>query len=212
MSLKPPGYPAIKRAGDILASSMALIATAPLQLGIAVTIRATLGRPVLFRQKRPGLHGELFTLTKFRTMIDIDPKCGLTDDASRLTSLGRFLRSTSLDELPTLWNVLRGDMSIVGPRPLLETYLPLYSTRQATRHDVKPGITGLAQVNGRNNLDWADRLELDAQYVEQASAGLDARILAATVGTVFRREGISADGHATMAHFEGTPPEPSAGD
>lgn len=198
----------VKRAIDVVVALMGIGLTSPLQLAIAVAVRKTLGKPVLFRQDRPGKHTEQFTLIKFRTMLEVDPTEGLTTDAERLTPLGRFLRATSLDELPTLWNVLRGDMSLVGPRPLLPEYLPLYSPRQATRHSVRPGITGLAQVSGRNLLTWEDRLELDAQYVEQWSLLLDLRILGRTVDTVIRRDGISAQGHATMARFTG-PSTPS---
>ncbi|UNX55380.1 sugar transferase [Georgenia sp. TF02-10] len=191
-----------KRVLDIVGALLALALTAPLQGAVALLIAATLGRPVLFRQRRPGLHGELFTLVKFRTMHAPSPT--RSEDADRLTRLGRALRSTSLDELPTFWNVLKGDMSLVGPRPLLPEYLPLYTARQATRHEVRPGLTGLAQVNGRNALSWEDRLELDAQYVQHRSALLDLRILAATVTAVVRRTGISAEGAATMTPFQGT--------
>lgn len=188
----------MKRAMDIVVSSAALLVLWPLMLAAALAIRATMGSPVLFRQQRPGLHGELFELIKFRTMRDGDG-----DDGERLTSLGKFLRSTSVDELPELVNILRGDMSLVGPRPLLPEYLPLYSERQATRHGVRPGLTGLAQVSGRNAATWEDRLELDAQYVEDRSLAGDLRILLATATAVVRRDGIAADGEATMPAFEG---------
>jgi lipopolysaccharide/colanic/teichoic acid biosynthesis glycosyltransferase len=158
---------------------------------------------VLFRQPRPGLHGEVFTLLKFRTMLSEDRERGLVTDEQRLTGLGKVLRSTSLDELPSLWNVLRGEMSIVGPRPLLVEYLPLYTKEQARRHDVRPGITGLAQVSGRNDVAWPDRFELDVQYVDGLCLALDARILAETVRAVVTRRGISEAGRATMSRFEG---------
>jgi lipopolysaccharide/colanic/teichoic acid biosynthesis glycosyltransferase len=154
---------------------------------------------VLFRQVRPGRHGELFTILKFRTMRD-----GPGADAERLTSLGRWLRATSLDELPELWNVLRGDMSLVGPRPLLVEYLPLYSPRQSRRHEVRPGLTGLAQVAGRNLVDWEERFELDVEYVDTRSLALDLRIIGQTVAAVLRREGISGEGEATMSPFRGS--------
>jgi lipopolysaccharide/colanic/teichoic acid biosynthesis glycosyltransferase len=158
-----------------------------------------MGPPVLFRQVRPGRGGRLFTLRKFRTM-----RSGSGPDEERLTSIGRWLRRTSLDELPELWNVVAGDMSLVGPRPLLVEYLDLYSPRQARRHDVRPGLTGLAQVEGRNLVDWDARLELDVRYVETRTLGLDLRILWRTIGLVLRREGISAEGEATMAPFRGS--------
>ena len=188
-----------KRAIDVVVASMVLAVTLPLSLAVAAAVAVTMGRPVLFRQERPGLGGELFELVKFRTM-----RSGEGSDAERLTRLGRFLRSSSLDELPELWNVVRGEMSLVGPRPLLPQYLALYSRRQARRHEVRPGVTGLAQVSGRNAVDWDERLELDVRYVEQASLGLDLRILWRTVSSVLRREGISADGEATMPVFTGS--------
>jgi lipopolysaccharide/colanic/teichoic acid biosynthesis glycosyltransferase len=163
-----------------------------------LAVLVTTGRPVFFRQQRPGRHGRPFELVKFRTM-----HTGEGSDADRITRVGSFLRSSSLDELPELWNVVRGDMSLVGPRPLLMEYLPLYSPRQATRHRVRPGITGLAQVNGRNLCQWDERLELDARYVENLSLGNDLRILSKTVSQVLRREGISAEGEATMHRFTG---------
>lgn len=188
-----------KRVIDLGVGSALLIATAPLQLMIAAAIRVRLGAPVLFRQVRPGLHAQPFALVKFRTMRESDDAG--TSDADRLIPLGRLLRATSLDELPTLWNVVRGDMSLVGPRPLLMEYLPLYTERQARRHEVRPGITGLAQVNGRNALPWAERFELDVKYVESRSLLLDLRILCLTVAKVVKREGVSAPGHATMYPF-----------
>ncbi|MEV5766689.1 sugar transferase [Micromonospora sp. NPDC052213] len=195
----------LKRAIDLAAAVVLLVLTAPLVLVVAALVAAGLGRPVLFRQPRAGRHGQVFELVKFRTMLPPDPRRGRVRDGDRLTPLGRFLRSTSLDELPTLWNVLRGDMSLVGPRPLLTQYLPRYSPTQARRHEVRPGITGLAQVRGRNSLSWEEKLDLDVWYVDHRSLRLDLSILAATVRTVLRREGISAAGSATAPEFLGTP-------
>jgi lipopolysaccharide/colanic/teichoic acid biosynthesis glycosyltransferase len=167
-------------------------------------VRVFLGSPVFFRQVRPGLGGETFEMIKFRTMRDTRNAQGdLLPDSDRLTSFGRFLRSTSLDELPELWNVLRGDMSLVGPRPLLVEYLPRYSARQARRHEVLPGVTGLVQVKGRNALSWEDKFDLDVWYVDNNSVRLDLAILWWTLGSVFRREGVSATNSATMPPFEG---------
>lgn len=196
--------PAWKRSIDLLAATLLLIAAAPLMLLVAVAIAATLGRPVFFRQERPGLGGRLFTLIKFRTMRDAHDRHGRPlDDASRLTPFGRWLRSTSLDELPSLFNVLAGEMTLVGPRPLLPKYLPRYSARQACRHEVAPGLTGWAQVNGRNLTSWEERLEHDVWYVENRSFGLDCLIAAKTVVAVLSRHGTSAQGHATMPEFPG---------
>ena len=185
----------------------------PFGLVIAALVRRGLGSPVLFRQTRSGLGGTSFPLVKFRSMRDaVDERGEPLPDERRLTPFGRALRATSLDELPTLWNVLRGDMSLVGPRPLLPRYLPLYSAEQARRHEVRPGITGWAQVNGRNALSWEARFALDVWYVDNRSLALDLRILAMTVGKVLRRDGISPPGEATMPYFVGTPPrEPSSG-
>lgn len=190
----------LKRTIDLVASTLGLAFAAVPMLVIAVAIRATMGSPVLFRQVRPGLGGEPFELIKFRTMRD-----GPGDDAARLTRLGRFLRSTSLDELPELWNVAKGDMSLVGPRPLLISYLDRYSPEQARRHDVKPGLTGLAQVEGRNAVDWDERFRLDVLYVDTWTVPGDIAILARTVLSVLRRDGINADGHVTMPEFTGSP-------
>jgi len=198
------GYPAVKRGLDVAASGILLIVTLPVQAAVAAIVAVRMGRPVLFRQPRPGLHGKVFTLLKFRTMLSEDPARGLITDEQRLTRLGRTLRATSLDELPSLWNVVRGDMSVVGPRPLLVEYLPLYNAKQARRHEVRPGVTGLAQVSGRNALSWEDKFELDVRYVDELSPALDARILLDTVRAVFVREGISAEGQATMTRFEGS--------
>ena len=193
-----------KRLMDLTIAVPALLASLPLQAAVALAIALRLGRPVLFRQIRPGRHGQPFEIVKFRTMLPPDPAGGRVDDADRLTPLGRLLRSTSLDELPTLWNVVRGDMSLVGPRPLLMQYLDRYSAEQARRHDVPPGLTGLAQVAGRNALSWSERLRLDVEYVSSRSLLLDVRILVRTVGLVLRRTGISATGEATMPEFTGT--------
>lgn len=190
---------AAKRILDLVGASLGLVVASLPMAGIALAVRLTMGRPVLFRQGRPGLDGEPFVLVKFRTM-----RPGPGDDAARLTRLGRFLRSSSLDELPELWNVVVGDMSLVGPRPLLMEYLDRYSPRQARRHEVRPGLTGLAQVEGRNTVAWEDRFELDVRYVETRSFALDLRIIARTVGAVLRREGISGDGEATMTPFQGS--------
>ena len=200
-------YDAVKRAGDVAAASLGLIVSAPVQLIVAAMVRARLGTPVLFRQPRPGRDGKVFTILKFRTMKDADPSRGLVTDADRLTPFGRRLRSTSLDELPALWNVLRGDMSLVGPRPLLVEYLARYSPHQARRHEVRPGITGLAQVSGRNALTWEDRFDLDVEYVDRRSLALDLRILLMTITIVFKREGVTGEGSATMTPFRGSAEE-----
>lgn len=198
-------YDAVKRVLDIAGAATLLVVTSPVQAAVAALVAMRLGRPILFRQSRPGRGSKVFTLLKFRTMLPEDDGRGLVEDADRLTSFGRALRSTSLDELPTLWNVLRGDMSIVGPRPLLVEYLSRYTPAQARRHEVRPGVTGLAQVNGRNTLDWEERFRLDVHYVDNRSFLLDARILLATVRSVLAREGINEAGQATMSRFRGTP-------
>jgi lipopolysaccharide/colanic/teichoic acid biosynthesis glycosyltransferase len=198
-------YDVAKRGIDLVAALFGLVLTAPLQLVIALLVTRTMGRPVLFRQQRPGRNGKPFVLVKFRTMREPDNLRGLLDDAQRLTPLGLRLRSTSLDELPTLWNVLRGDMSLVGPRPLLMGYLERYTPEQACRHDVRPGITGLAQVSGRNALTWEQKFAADVDYVRRRSFGLDLSILAQTIKAVLGRQGISAHGDATMPEFLGTP-------
>jgi lipopolysaccharide/colanic/teichoic acid biosynthesis glycosyltransferase len=188
----------VKRAFDVVVSAFALLLAAiPMGL-LALAIRLTMGSPVLFRQVRPGLGGRSFTILKFRTMRDGDEP-----DAERITRLGRFMRETSLDELPELLNVLRGDMSLVGPRPLLVAYLDRYSPEQARRHEVRPGLTGLAQVSGRNATTWEQRFALDVEYVDTRSMALDLRIIGRTVRAVVAREGISAEGHATMPEFTG---------
>lgn len=196
-------YDSIKRVIDVVVAGLGLVACLPLLVVIATAVRCKLGSPVLFRQLRPGKHGEVFELVKFRTMVDADPERGLISDEQRLVPLGVFLRSTSLDELPSLWNVLRGDMSLVGPRPLLVCYLGRYTPDQQRRHEVRPGVTGLAQVSGRNALTWDEKFEKDLEYVRRRSLTLDLQIIWRTVRQVARREGISAEGQATMPEFRG---------
>jgi lipopolysaccharide/colanic/teichoic acid biosynthesis glycosyltransferase len=199
-----PIVPLSKRIFDLLLTIPGLILISPILLLVAILVRIVHGKPIFFTQVRPGFQGELFTLYKFRTMTDQrDEKGGLLPDEQRLTSLGRFLRATSLDELPELFNVLRGEMSLVGPRPLLIQYLDRYSPEQARRHDVLPGITGWAQVNGRNALTWEDKFRLDVWYVDNWSLWLDIKILALTLWKVVKREGISQPGHATAEEFMG---------
>jgi len=194
-----------KRAFDVVAASAGIVLLLPVAACLAGLIWFFLGAPVLFRQRRPGLHGVPFTLIKFRSMTDRRDSSGKPlPDSDRLTTLGRWLRVSSLDELPELWHVLTGDMSLVGPRPLLMKYLPLYTPQQARRHDVRPGITGLAQVNGRNGLSWQERFQLDVHYVEHSSLDLDLRILARTVLEVLTRRGIAQPGRATVDDFQGT--------
>lgn len=194
----------MKRFFDLLASAIGLLILAVPLAVLAWQVRCKLGSPVLFTQVRPGLHGKPFRMVKFRTMTNArDVSGALLPDAQRLTPFGRFLRASSLDELPELWNVLRGEMSLVGPRPLLMEYLPLYSPEQARRHEVRPGITGWAQVNGRNAISWADKFALDVWYVDHRTLFLDIRILWLTVRKVLVRDGISAPGDATMPKFEG---------
>ena len=194
----------MKRVLDQLLAGLGLLLLGVPLLALGLMVRRKLGGPVFFRQVRPGLHGRPFTLIKFRTMTDTrGPDGRVLPDADRLTSFGRFLRASSLDELPELWNVLRGDMSLVGPRPLLMEYLPLYSIEQARRHEVRPGITGWAQINGRNALSWEAKFKLDVWYVDHHSIWLDFRILWMTVRKVLGQEGISATGDATMPKFKG---------
>lgn len=194
----------IKRSGDLVVSGLMLVVLSPVLVTLACIVRVRLGSPIFFRQMRPGLDGRPFELIKFRTMTgEVDPAGHPLPDATRLTPLGRALRSASLDELPELWNVLRGDMSLVGPRPLLMDYLPLYSVEQARRHRVRPGLTGWAQVHGRNAVSWGERFRLDCWYVDNVSFPLDCRILAMTIRRVLLREGISAEGSATMPPFSG---------
>lgn len=194
----------LKRTLDVVVSAIGLAVAAVPMAVIAVAVRISLGAPVLFRQERPGRHEVPFTLCKFRTMRDPRPgEDALASDADRLTGLGRWLRRTSLDELPTLWNVLRGDLSLVGPRPLLMAYLPRYSPEQRRRHEVKPGVTGLAQVEGRNDLTWEEQFALDVWYVDHRSLALDLRILGRTLGAVFSGAGVSQEGRATRDEFLG---------
>jgi sugar transferase EpsL len=207
-SVRQAAAPAVrlwwKRAFDVALTVPALIVLSPVFALVALAVRVSLGSPVIFRQQRPGKHERPFTLYKFRTMRDArDAQGALLADARRLTRLGAFLRATSLDELPELVNVLRGDMSLVGPRPLLMEYLPLYSPEQRRRHDLRPGVTGWAQVNGRNALTWREKFALDIEYVDHVSVGLDVRILLLTVVSVVRSEGISHRGHVTMQPFRG---------
>ncbi len=198
-----PVYKVGKRVMDVAFSAALLVVTAPAQATVAGLVGWQLGPPVLFRQQRPGRYGAVFTLYKFRTM-QLETPGAAVDDAHRMTSLGAVLRRTSLDELPTLWNVLKGDMSLVGPRPLLVEYLPRYDEIQARRHEVRPGVTGLAQVSGRNALTWEERFVLDVHYVDHKSLRLDLAILARTVAEVIRRRGVAAIGHVTMPAFIGT--------
>lgn len=204
--MKSVGYARFgKRLLDLGMVLLALTLLWPVLLCLAMLVRLKLGAPVFFRQTRPGLHGRSFQLIKFRTMRDaFDAQGKPLPDAERLTNFGRRLRATSLDELPELWNVLKGEMSLVGPRPLLMEYLPLYSTEQARRHEVKPGVTGWAQINGRNALSWEEKFELDLWYVDHRSLWLDFKIIVLTIKKVLLREGISAQGEATMPRFTGS--------
>ena len=198
-------YDAVKRIGDLVVAVVLLVALSPVLAAAAIGVRVSLGSPVIFRQLRPGRDGRVFALYKFRTMTTtcgMDGVAAVASDEERLTPFGRFLRSTSIDELPELVNVVRGEMSLVGPRPLLREYLDRYTPEQARRHEVRPGITGWAQVNGRNALAWPERLAMDVWYVDHRSLALDLRILGMTVATVLSRQGVSADGHATMEPFD----------
>ncbi|NAR17277.1 sugar transferase [Acinetobacter haemolyticus] len=198
----------LKRFLDIIIASTALVLLSPLYFYVAHKVRKNLGSPVLFRQVRPGLHGKPFEMIKFRTMRDaLDEKGNPLPDSERLTSFGKMLRSTSLDEMPELWNVIKGDMSIVGPRPLLMEYLPLYNKEQAKRHDVRPGMTGHAQVNGRNAISWEQKFKLDTWYVDNRSLCLDFKIMLKTVKKVIAKDDISEAGEATMTKFTGTTSE-----
>ena len=195
----------LKRSLDIIIASTALILLSPLYLYVAHKVKKNLGSPVLFRQIRPGLHGKPFEMIKFRTMKDaLDEQGNPLPDSERLTPFGKMLRSTSLDEMPELWNVIKGDMSVVGPRPLLMEYLPLYNKEQAKRHDVRPGMTGYAQVNGRNAISWEQKFKLDTWYVENRSLWLDFKIMLQTVKKVITKDDISAEGEATMTRFIGS--------
>ncbi|MBD3947183.1 sugar transferase [Nocardioides ganghwensis] len=200
--MKP--YDPVKRGIDVVVGSAALILTAPLQAVLALVVRRKLGSPVLFRQLRPGKDGQIFELIKFRTMLEPDESQGLVADAQRMTPVGAFLRSTSLDELPTLWNVVRGDMSLVGPRPLLVRYLDRYTPEQARRHEVRPGVTGLAQVSGRNAITWDEKFVKDIEYVDHRKLLLDLSIVCRTLTQVVRRNGISAADDVTMPEFVGS--------
>ncbi|NND02010.1 MAG: sugar transferase [Acidimicrobiia bacterium] len=194
----------VKRGIDLVGAVSGLVVLSPLLVLVAIAVRLTMGSPVIFTQTRPGLHGEPFEIRKFRTMRDATPgEDEVGTDAKRLTTLGRFLRSSSIDELPELVNILEGNMSLVGPRPLLMEYLPLYNEHQARRHEVKPGLTGWAQVNGRNAISWEEKFDLDVWYVDNRSTLLDLRIILSTMRSVVKRDGISADGAATMGRFEG---------
>ena len=194
----------VKRCLDFLLSLAALIILSPVLLLVAILVRCKLGSPILFKQKRPGLHEKIFCMYKFRTMTDAkDADGNLLPDEVRLTKFGKLLRCTSLDELPELFNILKGDMAIVGPRPLLVQYLPRYNERQHHRHDVRPGFTGLAQVNGRNSISWQEKFEWDVRYVENVSFLMDLRIIAKTVKVVLKRDGISSETSATMEEFRG---------
>ena len=195
----------LKRLLDIIIASIAVILLSPLYAFVAYKVKKNLGSPVLFRQVRPGLHGKPFEMIKFRTMKDaIDAQGNPLPDSERLTPFGKMLRSTSLDEMPELWNVIKGDMSIVGPRPLLTEYLPLYNEEQAKRHNVRPGMTGHAQVNGRNAISWEEKFKLDTWYVENQSTLLDFKIMFKTVHKVLAKDDISAEGEATMTRFTGS--------
>lgn len=194
----------IKRFMDFFIATLSIIIFSPLLIILAILVRVKLGGPVIFKQERPGLNGKVFKLYKFRTMTDAKDENGnLLDDEYRLTSFGKKLRSTSLDELPELYNILKGDMSIVGPRPLLVKYLPLYSDEQKRRHDVRPGLTGLAQVSGRNAITWTEKFNKDIEYVDKVSFGLDVSIFFKTIYCVLKREGINSDSAATMEDFTG---------
>ncbi|MHC6222074.1 sugar transferase [Arthrobacter sp. MMS24-S77] len=195
------GYDSVKRLLDLVGAFFLCVGTLPLQVVVALMVLRCLGRPVLFRQERPGLHGEIFTVLKFRSMRTPDTNRERETDDDRLDSFGKFLRATSLDELPTLFNVLKGEMSFVGPRPLLVSYLPLYDDVQMRRHEVRPGITGLAQVRGRNHLSWSQKFELDVRYVDSRSFWVDVTVLARTVVTVLRREGITDRNGDSVAPF-----------
>ena len=197
--------PILKRIIDIIGALVGLIVSSPIMLIVSLIIYLTMGRPVFFKQLRPGMNGKPFVIYKFRTMLDLKDKDGnLLPDEKRITTIGKFLRSTTLDELPEFWNVLKGDMSLVGPRPLLVEYLPRYTPEQARRHNVKPGMTGWAQVNGRNAITWEEKFKLDVWYVDNWNIPLDLKIIFLTILKVFKREGVSAEGYATMPEFVGS--------
>lgn len=195
----------MKRIFDVIVSFSVLLAFSPILLLVALLVRAKLGSPIFFTQIRPGLHGKPFKMVKFRTLTEQKDELGnYLPDADRLTSFGALLRSTSLDELPELWNVLKGDMSLVGPRPLLMEYLPLYTPAQYRRHEVRPGVTGWAQINGRNAIDWETRFQLDVYYVDHQSFWFDIKIIVLTAAKVLKREGIQQEGQATVSKFTGS--------
>lgn len=195
----------MKRIFDVIVSFSVLLAFSPILLLVALLVRTKLGSPIFFTQIRPGLHGKPFKMVKFRTLTEQKDESGnYLPDADRLTSFGALLRSTSLDELPELWNVLKGDMSLVGPRPLLMEYLPLYTPEQYRRHEVRPGVTGWAQINGRNAIDWDTRFQLDVYYVDHQSFWFDMKIIALTAAKVLKREGIQQEGQATVSKFTGS--------
>ncbi|MGY1834619.1 sugar transferase [Blastococcus sp. SYSU DS0510] len=204
MTPRASAYLPLKRATDVAVSGLGLALSAPVMAAVAIAVRRDLGSPVLFRQQRPGLHGRPFELIKFRTMRTLGSSDSVANDAERLTPLGRWLRRTSLDELPTLWNVFRGNMSLVGPRPLLMEYLGRYTPEQRRRHEVRPGVTGLAQVRGRNALTWEQKFAADTEYVDGFGPIMDLRILWATLIAVIRQSGISSPGVETMPVFEGS--------
>jgi lipopolysaccharide/colanic/teichoic acid biosynthesis glycosyltransferase len=206
MSIKRGFYSRyVKRPMDFILALSSIIVLSPILLSIAILVRIKLGSPVIFKQERPGMNEKIFTLYKFRTMTnERDEKGELLPNEKRFTNLGRFLRSTSLDELPELFNILKGDMSLIGPRPLLVEYLPLYNENQKHRHDVLPGLSGLAQVNGRNAIRWEERFNLDTQYVENISFGMDCKVILLTILKVFKREGINKSDDVTMEKFKGT--------
>ncbi|GAB2779696.1 sugar transferase [Nocardioides salsibiostraticola] len=197
-------YDPLKRLIDLVVGGIALVVSAPLQALVAMFVRRQMGSPVLFTQPRPGKDGVVFNMKKFRTMLEVDEARGLVTDEQRMTPYGAMLRSTSLDELPTLWNVVKGDMSLVGPRPLLVRYLDRYTPAQMRRHEVRPGVTGLAQVSGRNAITWDEKFAKDVEYVDTRSLLLDVKIVWSTVLQVLKRDGISADGEVTMSEFRGS--------
>lgn len=197
-------YDYVKRGIDIVGSGLGLVVLSPVIGAVGLAVRAKLGSPIIFKQRRPGKNGKIFTLYKFRSMLDVDESSGLVSNEDRMTRFGQKLRSTSLDELPSLINVLKGEMSLVGPRPLLVDYLERYTPTQARRHEVRPGISGLAQVNGRNDLEWGSRFGLDIEYVDNRSFALDCRIILKTLTTALRRDGIASEGHVVGARFTGS--------
>lgn len=213
MNSRKQNYAYTKRIIDIVGAGLGLVVLSPVIAGVSLAVKAKLGSPVIFKQERPGKDEKIFTLYKFRSMADIDEAAGLVSNEDRITPFGKKLRATSLDELPSLWNVLKGEMSLVGPRPLHVRYLERYDDRQRRRHEVRPGITGLAQVGGRNLLQWSDRFERDIEYVETQSFALDARVLFLTVKEVFQKSGITAEGRVASTEFNGnlTPSQGTGG-